>query len=167
VAGEGPALPAPTFTTPGGHPAAGVNVFGRQCEITLEAPFSATNTCPEGLQAEGDTCVKKTFEPTTIECSLGATELCFPTESVPSLIRCPQGFMLQGESCAKQEAVPKKSFCGAGTIQGPGGCMRVAPAVQRCAAGLTLSGDVCIGTETVQPTVQVTMTCQGKNCFRH
>lgn len=144
-----------------------LSVTSKQCEVKLEAPQFAVTTCPGGMEHVGNQCVTKTYEPTTIECSLGAPHLCFPAQTTPGNFRCPAGFQLQGELCTKNVSVPKNSFCPAGTVAHGQACMAPAPAQLRCAAGGTLSGEVCLTQETVEPTVQVTVTCQGKNCYRH
>lgn len=168
--GKGMAMaPAPMPVVPRYVPQpAKLAVTSKQCEVKLEAPIATQSTCPGGMEHIGQNCVTKSYEPTTIDCSLGAPHLCFPAQSVQGNLRCPPGFNLQGELCNKVVNIPKNTFCPPGTTEGANGlCMTATAAMPRCPPGLTLAGDMCLGTETVQPTVQVTMTCQGKNCFRH
>eukprot|EP01053_Blabericola_migrator_P000157 Blabericola_migrator_1__156@NODE_1040_length_5626_cov_5_586796_g716_i0_p4_GENE_NODE_1040_length_5626_cov_5_586796_g716_i0NODE_1040_length_5626_cov_5_586796_g716_i0_p4_ORF_typecomplete_len343_score59_23UL45/PF05473_12/1_9e03UL45/PF05473_12/2_1e02UL45/PF05473_12/25UL45/PF05473_12/13UL45/PF05473_12/19_NODE_1040_length_5626_cov_5_586796_g716_i0361064 len=159
-----PAPPAPKYIPS----IAKLAVTNKQCEVKLEAPLHTTATCPPNMEHINNQCVTKTYEPTTIECSLGAPHLCFPAQNAPALTRCPPGFIKTNELCTKTTTVPKNTFCPPGTIEGANGVCLVASAPQpRCPPGTTLNGNVCLGVETTQPTVQVTVTCQGKNCFSH
>eukprot|EP01054_Gregarina_sp_Poly1_P010914 Gregarina_sp_Poly_1__10913@NODE_853_length_5957_cov_31_132767_g617_i0_p3_GENE_NODE_853_length_5957_cov_31_132767_g617_i0NODE_853_length_5957_cov_31_132767_g617_i0_p3_ORF_typecomplete_len353_score16_33CAP_N/PF01213_19/0_048FOG_N/PF15888_5/8_5e03FOG_N/PF15888_5/11FOG_N/PF15888_5/10FOG_N/PF15888_5/1_8e02FOG_N/PF15888_5/5_5e03_NODE_853_length_5957_cov_31_132767_g617_i035564614 len=141
-------------------------VTSKQCEVKLEAPLHTTTQCPNGLELVNGQCITKRYEPTNIDCSLGAPHLCFPAQTTPANIRCPPGFTKTGELCTKTTTVPKNTFCPPGTTEGPGGtCLTATAPAPKCPPGTTLSGNVCLGTEQTQPTVQVTVTCQGKNCF--
>lgn len=146
--------------------AAKLSVTSKQCEIKLEAPLYSASQCPQGTEHVNNNCVTKTYEPASVECSLGAAYLCFPANTVPGMLRCAPGYQRNGDFCTKTTTVPRNTFCPPGTIEGPNGTCYTTTAPQiQCPPGTQLSGNVCLGKETVQPTVQVTVTCQGKNCF--
>lgn len=154
-------IPAPKYA-----PApAKLAVTQKQCEVKLEAPFTNTASCPQGMTQQGNNCVSKQYEPATVQCSLGAPHLCFPTQSSPANHRCPAGFTLAGELCEKKVAVPKNAYCGPGLVEHGAGCAAITAAPLRCGPGATLAGDMCIATETTAPIVSVNVQCRGKNCF--
>lgn len=143
-------------------------VTNKQCEVKLEAPLHVETSCPPGMDHVNNQCITKRYEPTSIDCSLGEPHLCFPAQTTPANHRCPAGYQKNGDICIRATNVPKNTFCPPGTIEGANGqCMKAIAPIPRCPPGTQLSGELCIGKETMQPTVQVTMTCQGKNCYNH
>ncbi|EZG61143.1 putative oocyst wall protein [Gregarina niphandrodes] len=145
-------------------------VTQKQCEVKLEAAVNNEANCPAGTVAHHATgCATKHVEPSAVACSLGESYLCFPASPAPSTLRCPQGYNLLGDMCVKTTVSPRAVACAEGSILAPNGqCIQILGGPQpRCPPGQQVSGTMCLGSETVPPQVQVTVTCTGKDCYRH
>jgi len=144
-----------------------VNVIQQTCERKEAAAFVTDRSCPAGFTDSGAACMLKNYHPTTTKCSNGGPlEACFTTRNAPYQFDCPLGTQAQGQLCFSQKSLPEERFCAIGYDNGAN-CLQTFQPQIVCEAGLTLSGGICIGSETAPPQVTVTVTCTGKNCADH
>ncbi|EZG43817.1 putative oocyst wall protein [Gregarina niphandrodes] len=139
-------------------------VIKQTCERKEAAPYLTDKVCPAGFEDNGiNGCIKKHFHPVITKCSNGgAASQCFTTRTVPFEQECETGVMT-GKMCRIQKTVAPETFCATGYDNGQA-CVQAHPTAPVCAPGLTLTGGLCVGSETAQPEVTVTLTCTGKNC---
>jgi len=144
--------------------AAKAHVIKQTCERKEAAPYVTEKSCPSGFTDNGiDGCVKKSFHPLITKCANGgAASQCFTTRAVPFELECEVG-ILRGNTCVIQKNAAPESYCATGFDNGAA-CVMSHPSTPVCPPGLTLSGGLCLGLETAQPEVTVTLTCTGKNC---
>lgn len=141
-----------------------VNVIQQTCERKEAAAFVTEKNCPAGYTDTGAGCMQKNYFPTTTRCSNGGpVETCFTNRQAPYQFDCPAGTTMQGNVCLSQQIHPEEAYCATGYDNGYACAQTFAPQII-CENGLTLSGGICLGVETTQPQVTVTVTCTGKNC---
>lgn len=141
-----------------------VNVIQQTCERKEAAAYVTEKSCPAGFTDTGNGCMVKNYFPTTQRCSNGGPiEACFTTRNAPFQYQCPAGTQQNGQTCVSTLSQPEETFCSIGFDNGLN-CLQTFAPQQVCAPGLTLSGGICLGTETAPPQVTVTVTCTGKNC---
>lgn len=141
-----------------------LNVLSQTCERKEAAAYITERSCPASYTDIGTGCVLRNYFPTQTRCSNGGPlETCFTTRTAPLQYTCGPGETLSGQQCLSKTIVPEESFCAIGYDNGAMCTQTFAPA-QVCAGGLTLTGGLCVGTETAQPLVSRTIVCQGKGC---
>lgn len=145
-----------------------LHIKQKLCEVKLESKPIEELSCPPDTTLMDGRCATKKLEPTVLSCSLGEDYKCFPTQVIPGIKNCPSGYQIKKNICERSTIVTRENRCVGSDYPGTNGaCIHVVgEPITSCPPGSQLSGDVCIKQDVVEPKVQVTTTCSGKDCYK-